>query len=169
MKPPSLSSSALACWAPLPLRLIVGYGFMAHGYAKLARGPEVFVAVLASLHVPMPHLLGWATVLLELGGGLAILLGAFVTWASLPLAIILVVAIFTVHLPYGFSAIKLQAVTAAGPQFGPPGYEANLLYLACLATLVAGGSGPWAFDARRSRRADEARRVEGTKGRPVDG
>jgi hypothetical protein len=25
---------------PIPLRLIVGYGFMEHGYAKLARGPE---------------------------------------------------------------------------------------------------------------------------------
>jgi hypothetical protein len=29
-------------WWALPLRLIVGFGFMEHGYAKLARGPEVF-------------------------------------------------------------------------------------------------------------------------------
>jgi len=43
---------------------------------------------------------------------------------------------FKVHLPYGFSSVKLVAVTAAGPQFGPPGYECNLLYLACLATQV---------------------------------
>jgi uncharacterized membrane protein YphA (DoxX/SURF4 family) len=54
-------------------------------------------------------------------------------------AAILLVAIFTVHLPYGFSSIKLQAVTAAGPQFGPPGFETDLLYLACLAALVLGG------------------------------
>jgi putative oxidoreductase len=47
-----------------------------------------------------------------------------------------------VHLPNGFSSIKLRAVTAAGPQFGPPGYETDLLYLAALATLVLGGSGP---------------------------
>jgi putative oxidoreductase len=40
---------------------------------------------------------------------------------------------FTVHLPYGFSSIELNAVTSAGTQFGPPGYEVNLLYLACLA------------------------------------
>jgi hypothetical protein len=25
-------------WALIPLRLIVGYGFMAHGFAKLSRG-----------------------------------------------------------------------------------------------------------------------------------
>jgi len=44
-------------------------------------------------------------------------------------------------------------VTADGPRFGPPGYETNLLYLACLATLVIGGSGPYALDAflRRDR------------------
>jgi putative oxidoreductase len=52
----------------------------------------------------------------------------------------------TVHLPYGFSSIKLRAVTEAGPQFGPPGYETNLLYLAALATLVLGGSGPYALE-----------------------
>jgi putative oxidoreductase len=51
---------------------------------------------------------------------------------------------FTVHLPYGFSSIKLEAVTAAGAKFGPPGYEISLLYLACLAALVLGGPGPLA-------------------------
>ena len=45
-----------------------------------------------------------------------------------------------------FSSIKQQAITAAGPQFGPPGYECNLLYLACLTALVLGGNGPLALD-----------------------
>jgi putative oxidoreductase len=53
---------------------------------------------------------------------------------------------FKVHLPYGFSSIKLISVTAAGARFGPPGYEVNLLYLACLAALVLGGSGPFSLD-----------------------
>lgn len=151
MKIRSFSLSALKCWAPLPLRLIVGYGFVVHGYAKVMRGPDVFAGVLANLHVPMPHVLSWATILLELFGGAAVLVGAFITPISVPLAGILIVAIFTVHLPFGFSAVKLQAVTEAGPQFGKPGYEANLLYLACLAALVIGGAGPWSFDDRRRR------------------
>jgi hypothetical protein len=37
-------------------------------------------------------------------------------------------------------------VTASGAQFGPPGYEVDLLYIACLAALVLGGSGPFAID-----------------------
>jgi putative oxidoreductase len=35
-----------ARWAPLPLRLIVGLGFMEHGFAKLSKGPDAFTAIL---------------------------------------------------------------------------------------------------------------------------
>jgi hypothetical protein len=38
-----ISRSPIARWAPIPLRLIVGYGFMEHGFAKLARGLDAFL------------------------------------------------------------------------------------------------------------------------------
>jgi putative oxidoreductase len=133
-------------WYAIPLRLIVGYGFMEHGYAKLARGPDDFANILHALGMPAATLLSWATILIELLGGLAVILGAYVPLASVPMMIVLLVAIFTVHLPNGFSSIKLQSVTAAGAHFGQPGYETDLLYLACLAALVLGGSGPFALD-----------------------
>jgi putative oxidoreductase len=97
------------------------------------------------------------TLLIEILGGFTVLLGALVALASIPMAAVLLVAMFTVHLPYGFSSIKLIAVTAAGANFGPPGYECDLLYLACLAALVLGGSGPLSIDSalvwERRRRA----------------
>src|SRR3954462_11515103 len=105
--PLSFALRPFAGWWTLPLRLIVGFGFMQHGYAKLSRGPDTFAIVLGALGVPAPHFMAWTTILTELLGGLAILLGAFVTLASLPVAVLLLVAIFTVHLPYGFSSIKL--------------------------------------------------------------
>jgi len=120
---------------------------MQHGFAKMSRGPDAFAAILHALGVPAPQFMAWVSILTELLGGLAVLVGAFVTLASIPMAILLLVAVFTVHLPNGFSSVKLIAVTAAGPQFGPVGYEVNLLYLACLAGLVLGGAGPFAFDA----------------------
>jgi len=132
---------------------MVGYGFLAHGYAKLVKGPEHFSAILQALGVPAPHLMSWATIVIELVGGLAVLAGAFVPVASVPMAGILLVAMFTVHLPFGFSSIKLMAVTAGRPQFGPPGYEVNLLYLACLAALVLGGSGPFSIDRFTGKRS----------------
>jgi putative oxidoreductase len=139
-------ASTLRRWSAVPLRLIVGYGFLAHGYAKVMNGPEHFAASLRALGVPASRLMAWATIGFELLGGVAVLAGAWIPLISLPLVAILLVAAITVHLPYGFSSIKLLAVTTAGPQFGPPGYETNLLYLAALATLVLGGSGPLALD-----------------------
>jgi putative oxidoreductase len=136
----------IARWAPIPLRLIVGYGFIEHGFAKLSRGVNAFAAILLAMGVPHPHFMAQLTILTELVGGFAVILGAFVAIVSLPMAAVLLVAMFTVHFPYGFSAIKLIGVTAAGAQFGPPGFEVDLLYLACLAALVMGGCGPFALD-----------------------
>ena len=141
-----LTQYRCAQWAPLPLRLIVGFGFMQHGFAKLSKGPDAFAAILRAMGVPAPHLMAWLTISTEIGGGLAVLLGALVALAAVPMAAVLLVAVFTVHLPYGFSSIKLIAVTAAGAQFGPPGYECDLLYLACLAALVMAGPGPLSVD-----------------------
>jgi putative oxidoreductase len=147
----TINASTLRRWAAIPLRAIVGYGFLAHGYAKAAAGPAHFIAILHDIGVPAPAFMGWTTILVEIVGGLAVMAGAFVPLVSAPMAMILLVAALTVHLPYGFSSIKLRAVTASGAQFGPPGYEVDLLYLACLATLVLGGSGPFAVDGLLAR------------------
>jgi putative oxidoreductase len=144
----------IAGWSPIPLRLIVGYGFMQHGFAKLSRGPDAFASILQGMGVPDPHLMAWITILTELLGGLAVLLGALVTIVSVPMMAVLLVAMFKVHLPYGFSSIKLLAVTATGAKFGPVGYEVILLYVACLTALVIGGSGPLAIDGLIRKRLE---------------
>jgi putative oxidoreductase len=158
-----LAPSLSPAWFAIPLRLIVGYGFVEHGYAKLARGPESFIAILHAIGVPAPALMAWTTILVELLGGFAVLVGAFVPLASAPMAAVLLVAIFTVHLPNGFSSIKLESLTAAGAHFGQPGYETDLLYLAALIALLLGGSGPLAFDrfllGRRGEAASNGRRA----------
>lgn len=137
-----LSSPGSRAWYALPLRLILGFGFMAHGYAKLARGPDHFAAILQALGMPMPTLLAWATVIVELLGGVMVLAGVFIPLASIPMIAVLLVAIVTVHLPNGFSSIKLLSVDAMGAHFGQPGYETDLLYLAGLVSLILGGPGP---------------------------
>src|ERR1051325_12165298 len=72
-----LKGPLLSRGAPIPLRLIVGYGFMEHGFAKLSKGPENFAAILHVIGVPAPHFMAWLTILTELIGGLAVFLGAF--------------------------------------------------------------------------------------------
>jgi putative oxidoreductase len=144
--------ASITRWFPIALRLIVGYGFMQHGFTKLSHGPDAFGLILHGIGVPAPHLMAWMTILIEVFGGLAILLGAFVPLVSVPMSALLLVAIFTVHLPYGFSSIKLISVTSGQARFGPPGYECDLLYLACLLALVIGGSGPLSIDGYTRRR-----------------
>ena len=145
-------------WALLPLRLMVGFGFAAHGYAKLARGPASFAVILAAMGVPAPSLSAWAASLLEFAGGLLLMAGAFVVPLSLPLGAIMAVAMFAVHARYGFSSIRLKAFTVAGAEFGPVGYEIDLLYIAGLLTLALSGSTPFSVDRRleeRRRRLNE--------------
>lgn len=129
-------------WALLPLRLIVGYGFLAHGLAKWSRGPANFAMLLHQIGVPMPVASAWMVTLLEVFGGIAILTGVLVTVASVPLIVSLLVAMVTVHLRYGFSSINTIGLTASGPVFGPPGYEIDLLYIASLIALALLGPGP---------------------------
>jgi putative oxidoreductase len=145
-------------WAPLPLRLVVGYGFMVHGWAKLSRGPAGFAKLLEQIGAPLPEVTAWASTLIEILGGLAILAGAFVAAVSIPLILMMLVAMFTVHLRYGFSAINTIGLTADGPQFSPPGYEVNLLYIAGLIALILAGAGPYSIDRllSRSQRATAA-------------
>jgi putative oxidoreductase len=133
-------------WAPLPLRMVIGYGFMAHGWAKLSRGPAGFAKLLDQIGAPQPELTAWVSTLIEILGGFAILAGAFVAAVSVPLIVMMLVAMFTVHLRYGFSAINTIGLTADGPQFGPPGYEVNLLYIAGLLALILGGAGSLSID-----------------------
>jgi len=148
--------TTLARYDALPLRLIVGYGFVEHGIAKWLKGPDTFAAILQALGVPAPHLMAWLTMGTEISAGIAIFLGAFVSLVSIPTIILLAVAVVTVHLPYGFSSIKLISVTAGRAQFGPPGYECDLLYIACILALVLSGPSPLSIDAYRLRKGRAA-------------
>ena len=134
-------------WMQLPIRLVIGFGFMAHGWAKLSRGPAGFARLLDQIGVPAPLVTAWISTFVEILGGAAIFFGALVTYASVPLIAMMAVAMFTIHARYGFSSINTIGLTAAGPQFGPPGYEVNLLYIAGLVALIVGGPGALSIDA----------------------
>jgi putative oxidoreductase len=140
---------------PLLLRLAIGCGFLMHGYAKWSRGPETFAVVLHTLGVPLPELLAWLTTFVELAGGLAVLTGAFIPLVSVPMIVVLLTALFTVHWPYGFFSVKLVEVGAGGIKFGTVGYEIILLYLAGLVALASGGAGPYSVDEWRAGRRRE--------------
>src|SRR5262245_66655237 len=91
-------------WAPIPIRIILGVGFMVHGWAKWSRGPAMFAELLKQAHVPLPLANAWLVTLLEIFGGLALLMGAFVTIVSIPLIFSMLGAMLSVYLKLCVSA-----------------------------------------------------------------
>ena len=148
-------NGSISKFAQLPVRIILGIGFVYHGFPKLfsTEGHAMFHGMLQQIGVPAADLMSWAVGALEFLGGLALIAGALVKITSLLLTINMVVALFTVHLPSGFSFMNITAMTDSGPQFGMPGYEVPLLYIAGLLALVIGGAGSLSFDGLRKGRA----------------
>ena len=96
--------------------------------------------------------MSWITPLVEIFGGAAIFLGIFISITAIPLIVTMMVAMFGIHVHYGFSAIKTIGLTPQGPLFGPPGYEINLLYICGLTALLVSGSGKFSIDAILAKR-----------------
>jgi uncharacterized membrane protein YphA (DoxX/SURF4 family) len=136
----------LVCDTPSPDR---GLRFHGTRLRKTRARPGILHGNLARLGDACT---AWTTILVELLGGFAVFVGAFIPIVSIPMVITLLVAIFTVHVPNGFSSIKLQSVDMAGAHFGQPGYETDLLYMAGLFAIVLGGSGRLALDRALLRR-----------------
>lgn len=150
-----LEKKPFSSWALFLLRMIIGFGFVAHGWAKWSRGPEKFATLLQQIGVPFPAVTAWVVTLMELFGGIAILAGLYVTLVSAPLVISMLVAMFTIHVKHGFSSINTIGLTKAGPLFGPPGYEINLLYIAGLLAIALSHSTPMSVDRWLERRRAE--------------
>jgi len=132
-------------YAMMPIRLILGFGFLYHGVTKFTGGIENTVGFFDSIGIPAAGLMAWVVALLEIFGGLALIAGAFVGVVSLLLIINMLVAMFTVHLPNGFNFMNQ-----------PPGAEVNLLYIAGLVALMLTGAGIMSVDEMRKGKASDA-------------
>lgn len=93
---------------PLLLRLYLVPVFWMAGMHKLA-DIDATAAWFGNpdwgLGLPFPELLAWAAALTEAGGALLLLFGLAVRWVSIPLIVTMLVAIFAVHLSFGWQAI----------------------------------------------------------------
>lgn len=138
-------------YAPLVLRLMMGVGFLYHGVPKLLStgGHAGFVGMLGMIGIPAPGVMAWVVGLVEVLGALALLAGVATTVSGVLLIVNMLVAMFLVHAPSGFNFINVTGMTEAGPQFGLPGYEVNLLYIASLVALVLGGPGAYSVEGMR--------------------
>lgn len=130
-----LTRNPWQAWGPTVLRLAVGIVFAAHGWQKFFQyGLEGVAEGFAGLGIPFPAAAALLVSTVELGGGVALVLGALTRIAALGLAAVMTVALLQAHLPGGF--------------FLPNGVEFVLALLAATASLALTGPGRFAVDNR---------------------
>ena len=113
-------------------RFTVAYGFYEPAMMKwndMAAVAEWF----ASLGIPFPTLGAYLAASMETTGVVLLILGLFTRFISIPLIIVMIVAIFTVHLHNGFSA-------------GDNGFEIPLYYMLFLFIFFSQGAGRFSLD-----------------------
>ena len=109
-----METSEAAKWAAVPLRLVMGIIFAVAGYMKLV-GIAATIEYFAKQGFPVPVATAWFITLLELCGGIALLLGLLVRYLGLIYTIEFIVAAFWVKLPtQGHAAARLDLMLLAG-------------------------------------------------------
>jgi len=117
-------------YAPVLLRLIMGIILSVAGYAKLV-GIAGTIEYFTKHGFPLPVITAWFITLLELCGGIALILGLFVRYLGLLYTIEFIVAVFWVKLAtQGYAAARLDMMLVAG--------AAALYFL---------GAGRWSVDS----------------------
>jgi putative oxidoreductase len=124
----------------LIIRVAVGWNLFVHGYNKIMIGPtDAFLKSFADLGLIPPAFYYWSSFLIEMCGGVAIILGLFTHFFAAAAAIEMLV-IFSIYFfgGNGFGWMKR-------------GYEYVLLWgLICFAISLRGG-GPYSLDRKLGR------------------
>jgi len=113
-------------------RLAVAYGFYEPAMMKWA-DIDAIAEWFGSMGMPFPTINAYMAATTEITGVVLLALGLFTRLISIPLMVVMVVAIITVHLPHGFSA-------------GNNGFEIPLYYMLFLALFASFGAGKLSLD-----------------------
>lgn len=127
---------------PLALvgRVLLALMFVIAGFGKIA-GFAGTVGYMQSKGMPMTEVLAVAAIVLEVGGGLALMAGFETRWAALALAAFTLVASLIFH--------NFWAVPEAQRMVQNLMFMKNLSVVGGLLVLAAFGAGTWSLDGRR--------------------
>jgi putative oxidoreductase len=131
---------------PLCARLMLGFVFVSAGWMKI-HGPERVIGMLTQLNIPSPEIMAQVLAWSELICGVLLLVGLFTRLASIPLIIVMAVALGTA---------KVAEITSPLTLFALSEFDFILLLL----YLVVFGAGTLSLDWLLAREVTRRRRVE---------
>jgi putative oxidoreductase len=131
-------SEKMASYGVIILRVALGIIFIAHGSQKLS-GMEASIQGFQGMG--LSAFVAVAVTVIELLGGIALVLGAFTRLASIGIAVVMIGAVMKVHGANGFF-INWHMVPDQGH-----GYEYNLALLAMAVCLLCSGAGRLSVDS----------------------
>lgn len=126
----------------LAARLLMAFLFLPAGIGKLT-GFAGTVGYISSVGLPMPQLAAVAALLVEIGGGLALIAGFGTRVAAIVLAAFTLVASFFFHAYWALPADQQMIQQLL--------FNKNVAVIGGLLAIAALGAGAWSVDARRGR------------------
>jgi putative oxidoreductase len=142
-------SSKIALLADLPpliFRLILAYGFYGPALEKATHFDSTVQWFAQGLHLPFPEINAAMAVTTECLGTVLVFLGLATRIISIPMMVVMVVAIATVHWPDGFAACETVKNASGAIERVKHGFEIPMYYFFMLFSLVIGGPGRISLD-----------------------
>jgi putative oxidoreductase len=135
---PGLNIKLTAPYGLAILRIVLGIAFALHGWDKLTGegGVAGVAGFFGSIGIPLPGLIAWVVTIVELVGGILLIVGFLTQYASILLVLDMLGAILFAYLLRGAPFIENGAIT----------WEKEAVFAAAALCLFLSGPGVWSID-----------------------
>lgn len=136
MTVPGFDVRATAPYGLLLLRLALGIAFVIHGWGKLTGGVSNVGGFFGGIGIPAPGIVAWLVTIIELVGGLFLIVGFLTQISSVLIALVMLGAIVFAKMGQGAPFIDQGSIT----------WEKELVFLAAALCLALAGPGALSVD-----------------------
>ena len=134
---PGLNITVFAPYGLAILRVVLGIAFLVHGWSKWSMGVDNVAGFFNDpLGIPAPALMAWVVTIVELVGGLFLIVGFLTQLAAILIFLDMFGAIVYAYLSQGAPFIERGAIS----------WEKEAVFAAAALCLALAGPGAWAVD-----------------------